>query len=152
MVSTGRTYSSRRSLIVGAIVNLLKTIDGTGDMVSNISNNVFPTLRFYDQMKEFPCLMVVAGPESRDYQTGGYRDRYLNVRIVMFLNQEEALSALDALLEDVESLIEDNGQLTYTDRRGNEQKTQDITVLSISTDEGILDPIAVGEMVLRVQY
>jgi len=149
---TARTYSTRRKSIVTALVNLFKRIDGTGSFVSNLNQNVSDYLRFFSDVKDFPALCVVAGSEDRQYQAGGYRDRYLSLRLVIFVSEENPLTKCEAILEDLETLIEDNGRLAYTDRQGNTQYTHDITVLSISTDEGTLDPISIGEMTIRVHY
>jgi hypothetical protein len=149
---TARTYSTRRKSIVTALVNLFKRIDGTGSFVSNLNQNVSDYLRFFSDVKDFPALCVVAGSEDRQYQAGGYRDRYLSLRLVIFVSEENPLTKCEAILEDLETLIEDNGRLAYTDRQGNTQYTHDITVLSISTDEGTLDPISIGEMSIRVHY
>ena len=59
---------------------------------------------------------------------------------------------MDKLLEDVETVIESNGRLAYTDRQGKQQFTLDIIVLSIDTDEGVLEPFGVAEMQLSVHY
>ena len=40
----------------------------------------------------------------------------------------------------------------YHDRNGLEQHTHQITIISIDTDEGVLDPLGVGEIVLEVRY
>ena len=149
---TARTYSTRRYAIVDAMVNLFKRIDGTGQYLSSLNGNVFSKLKFYDEVTDFPTVCVTASNESRQYQTGGYRDRYLEVRLMVFVNEENPLKKCEAILEDIETLIEDNGRLAYTDRQGQTQFTHDITILSISTDEGTLDPISIGEMTLRVHY
>ena len=39
-----RTYSTRRYAVVNALVELFKTINGTGLFTSNLSNNVFNKL------------------------------------------------------------------------------------------------------------
>ena len=54
--------------------------------------------------------------------------------------------------EDVETVIEENSQLTYKDRNNADQSTHQITVVSIDTDEGVLEPLAVGEMLVEVRY
>jgi hypothetical protein len=149
---TARTYSTRRYAVVNALVDLFKRINGTGSYLSNLNNNVFSKLKFFDEVTDFPTVCVTASNEERQYQTGGYRDRYLEVRLMVFVNEENPLSKCEAILEDIETLIEDNGRLAYTDRQGNTQYTHDITVLSISTDEGTLDPISIGEMTIRVHY
>jgi len=40
----------------------------------------------------------------------------------------------------------------YYDRMGLEQYTQQITVISIDTDEGVLGPLGVGEILIEVRY
>jgi hypothetical protein len=149
---TARIYSTRRYAIVDALVSLFKRIDGTGSYLSNLSQNVFNKLKFYDEVTDFPTICVTASNESRQYQAGGYRDRYLEVRLMVFVNEDNPLKKCEAILEDVETLVEDNGRLAYVDRQGQTQFTHDITILSISTDEGTLDPISIGEMTLRVHY
>ena len=59
---------------------------------------------------------------------------------------------MDALLEDVETVIEENSRIRYKDRNNVDQYTQQITVVSIDTDEGVLEPLGVGEIVLEVRY
>ena len=68
------------------------------------------------------------------------------------MNEEESVEALDNLLEDVETALEDNSRLQYKDRNGTTQTTQQITILSIDTDEGVLDPLGVGEILIEVRY
>ena len=63
-----------------------------------------------------------------------------------------AWGVLDKLLEDVETVIESNGRLPYIDRQGNQQYTLDIIILSIDTDEGVLEPYGVAEMQISVHY
>jgi hypothetical protein len=152
MVTTGRIYSSRRYAIVAALVELFKTIDGTGSFRSKVNNSVYPNLKYFDEVVDFPAICVTAAYETRNYQTGGYRDRFLDVRIMLFINEENPLDKCEALMEDVESLIEENGRLAYIDRDGATQYTQDITISSLSSDEGTLDPMSVGEINIRVQY
>lgn len=149
---TARTYSTRRYALVDSLVALFKQINGTGSYLSNLNQNVFSKLKFYDEVTDFPTVCVTASNESRQYQAGGYRDRYLEVRLMVFVNEENPLKKCEAILEDIETLVEDNGRLAYTDRQGTTQFTHDITILSISTDEGTLDPISIGEMSLRVHY
>jgi len=55
-------------------------------------------------------------------------------------------------LEDVETVLEDNSRLTYKDRNNADQYTQQITIVSIDTDEGVLEPMGVGEMLVEVRY
>ena len=147
-----RTYTSRRANILKALAEKLKDIDGSGAFLTDLQNNVHPRLKFWDEVVEFPAIHLNAGSETREYQGGGYKDRFLNITLRCYVKETDATAALDRLLEDVETVIEENGQLAYTDRQGNSQKTLDILIVSIETDEGVLEPFGVAEMLIQVHY
>ena len=147
-----REYTTRRLGIIAALVDRLKDIDGSGSFLSDVNENVSPRLKFWDEVEEFPAIHLNAGSESREYQGGGYKDRFLSVTLRCYVQAEDAVEALDELLEDVETVLEDNSRLTYIDRTGATQSTQQITIISIDTDEGVLEPLGVGEMLLEVRY
>jgi hypothetical protein len=147
-----RIYTSRRQEITKAIAEKLKEIDGTGEYLSNVYTNVEARLLFWDEINEFPAIHLNAGSEIRKYQGGGYKDRYLTITIRCYVKSENAVETLADLLEDVETVLEVNAQLEYYDRRGACQKVHQITILSIDTDEGVLEPLGVGEVLIQVQY
>ena len=152
MTSTARTYTSRRANIVNALADKFKTINGSGRMLSDVEDNVFPLLKFWDEVEEFPAIHLNAGSETREYQGGGYKDRFLAVTVRCYVNEENAQDALNALMEDVETVVEENSNLQYFDAQNNEFSVQQITVVSIDTDEGVLEPLGVGELVIEVRY
>lgn len=147
-----RDYTTKRQSIVNALVVKLKTIDGTSGFLSDVSDNVSPRLKFWDEVEDFPAVHLNAGQETREYQGGGFKDRYLNITVRCYVNEEDAVDALDKLLEDVETVIEGNSSLAYTDRQGATQATHQISIVSIDTDEGVLEPLGVGEILLEVRY
>tara|TARA_B100002019_G_scaffold283528_1_gene290031 strand:- start:458 stop:910 length:453 start_codon:yes stop_codon:yes gene_type:complete len=147
-----RTYTSRRSNIVEALAEKLKNIDGSGAFLTDVGNNVEPRLKFWDEVEDFPAIHLNAGAESREYQGGGYKDRFLSVTIRCYVNEDDAQYALNALMEDVETVIEENSNLQYFDKQNNEFNCQQITVVSIDTDEGVLEPLGVGELLVEVRY
>lgn len=147
-----RTYTTRRQGIVDAIVQKLNAIDGSGQYHTDLSDNISPRLKFWDEVEEFPAVHINAGREAREYLTGGVKNRFLTITLRCYVNEEDAVNALDALLEDVETVLEDNSGMTYTDKLGVSQGIQQITVLSIDTDEGVLEPMGVAEMVAEVRY
>jgi len=147
-----RQYTTRRLGIVESLVDLLKDIDGTGEFLSNLDQNVSPRLKFWDEVEEFPALHLNAGSETRQYQGGGHKDRFLSLTIRCYVKEEDSVAALDALLEDVETVLEENSRLRYKDRNNVDQYTQQITIISIDTDEGVLEPLGVAEMLLEVRY
>ena len=146
-----RAYTSRRAGITAALAEALSKIDGRGLFKQSVAETS-PRLKFWDEVEEFPAIHLNAGSETRQYQTGGYKDRFLNVTVRCYVNQEDSVAALDELLEDVETVLEENSKLLYHDRNGLEQHTHQITIISIDTDEGVLDPLGVGEIVLEVRY
>jgi|TARA_B100000123_G_C25698544_1_gene414299 hypothetical protein len=152
MSTTARTYTSRRSNIVEALATKLKDIDGSGAFLSDVANNVHPQLKFWDEVEDFPAIHLNAGSETREYQAGGYKDRFLSVTVRCYVNEDDAQSALNALMEDVETVIEENSNLQYFDKQNNEFNCQQITVVSIDTDEGVLEPLGVGELLIEVRY
>ena len=147
-----RTYTTRRSAIVDALVVNLKEINQTGDFLTDVFDNVHPRLKFWDEVDTFPALHLNAGSETREYQGGGYKDRFLNLTIRCYVKETDAVVALDKLLEDVETVVEANGRLAYIDKQGVTQHTHDIVIISIETDEGVLEPFGVGEVLLQVRY
>ena len=149
---TSRSYATRRSSIVKALAEKLKIINGTGAFHTNLYDNVEPRLLFWDEVTDFPAVHLNAGSESRMYQGGGYKDRFLNLTLRCYVNEENAQDALSALLEDVETVIEDNSNLEYRDKLNVKHNTHQITIVSIDTDEGVLEPLGVAEMQVEVRY
>ena len=149
---TSRTYASKRANIVNSLVDKLKTINGQGAFLTDVGENVHPRLKFWDEIDEFPALHLNAGSETRDYRTAGVRDRFLTITIRCYGQDEDAQEALNELMEDVETVLEDNSRLSYTDKLNAVHYTQQITVISIDTDEGVLEPLGVGEVTIEVRY
>lgn len=147
-----RDYTSRRLNIIEALATKLKTIDGSGQFLTDVNENVQPRLLFWDEIQEFPAINLNAGPETREYQGGGYKDRFMSVTIRCYVNEEDAQAALNALMEDIETVLEENSALEYKDRLNRSYKTQQITIISIDTDEGVLEPLGVGEILIEVRY
>ena len=58
----------------------------------------------------------------------------------------------EELLEDVETVLEDNDPLEYFDSNNIKQSTAQTTILSIDTDEGVLEPLGIGEIVCEIRY
>ena len=152
MMANERLYTSRRMNIVEALVVKLKDIDGSGAYLTDVNENVEPRLKFWDEIEEFPALHLNAGSETREYQAGGYKDRYLSVTVRCYVSQEDAQEALNALMEDVETVLEQNSYLEYVDAQNKTYNTQQITIVSIDTDEGVLEPLGIGDILIEVPY
>ena len=150
--SSTRQYTTRRQNIVNAIVDALETIDGSGSYHSAL-HTIEPRLKFWDEVTEFPSVHLNAGRETRTYDGGGFKFRYLTITLRCYVeDNEDSVGALDALLEDIETVLEAKDPLTYYDKNGVTQKTVKTSILAIDTDEGVLDPLGVGEIAIEVQY
>ena len=149
---TQRNFATRRQSVVAALVEKLKEINGTGQFLSDVDNNVQPRLKFWDEVDQFPAVHLNAGSETREYLGAGQRHRFLSITIRCYVRSEDSVDELDRLLEDVETVIETHSALKYTDRLGAEHTTHQITIVSIDTDEGVLEPLGVGEVLIEVRY
>jgi hypothetical protein len=149
MTAINRT---RRSSIVEALEDKLKAISLANDYSTDLGQQVYPRMKFWDEISEFPCVCLVAGPETIVHQGGGMKDRYLDVTLRAYVNEEDSIVALERLLEDIELIIDRNGRLAYVDSSGNLGYTRDIIITLIDTDQGALAPLGVGEMSLQVKY
>ena len=151
--TTARAYSTRRRSIVGAIADkLYENLNGAAPFRRAVQR-VEPRLRFWDEVQDFPAIQVGAGQETREYEGGGFRFRFLRITIRCYVNDnDDVILALEELLEDVETVLEDNDPLTYTDSTGTSQTTAKTTIISVDTDEGVLEPLGVGEVIIEVQY
>lgn len=141
---------SRRTSILKAIVEKLKLIDGEAPYNTNIFSNAYPILKFWDEVNDFPCVYGSSGSETREYHPSGFTWAYLGITLKMYCKGEDAQIELEQLLEDIETVITNNRTIVYDIDKNYE--TTEILVVSITTDEGLLAPYAIGEINLQVRY
>jgi hypothetical protein len=141
---------SRRTSIVKALAEKFKLINGTGVYKTNLSGNAYAKLKFWDEVQDLPAVYMSPGSESREYLPGDFTWGYLGISIKAYCKGEDSQQLLENLLEDLETSIDQNRVLTYDAALGYE--TTEILISSITTDEGLLAPYAVGEINLQVRY
>ena len=137
-----------RSAITNAVITELKKIDGTGDYSVDFANNVTNKLIFWDEVNDFPFVSVVPGNETREYHSGGFKWGHLGINIRAYVHGEEPLDELEKVLYEIETQLDADQTITYDTGKTTEQ----ITVLSIATDEGLLAPYGVGEITCEIRY
>jgi hypothetical protein len=146
-------YRTKRRKIVDAVVDKIKLINGQHPYNSNVFNNVKGKMLFLDEIEEYPKVCVVAGDEVREYQTAGFKWRFLSLTIRAYVrNEEDAQEELATLFEDIEKIIDENDALVYDTSIVPNGKTTSMTVESIGTDEGVIAPLGIGEMSVTVRY
>ena len=147
------TYRTARRKITDALVERIKEIDGNHPFNSNVFNNAHAGMVFLDQIQEYPKLCVVPGDETREYQPGEFKWRFLQLDVRVYVeDQEDPQEVLALLMEDIERVIDNNDVLTYDDTVSPALTTTSLTVTSITTDEGVLTPLGIGEMTLECRY
>jgi hypothetical protein len=141
---------SRRTSIIKAITQKLNLINGTAPYKVNLFQNAYAKLRFWDEVKDFPSIYLTPGTEMREYHPGDFTWGFLGVAIKVYCHGEDSSQQLEDLLADVELCIDNNRQVVYDTT--NNYSTTEILIQSITTDEGLLAPYAVGEVNLQVRY
>jgi hypothetical protein len=142
---------SRRTSIVNAFAEKFKIINGTGSYKTNLYNNSFSKLKFWDEVSDFPCVYIVAGSETREYMPAAFAWGFLNISLKIYTKGEDSQQLLENLLEDIELVVDNlKGSLIYDTT--NNYETAEISITSITTDEGLLSPWSVGEINLLVRY
>jgi len=139
---------SARSSIANALVDKLKTIDGTGTFQTNIFSNAFVMHKFWDECNDFPSIYIVPGTETREYMPAAFKWGYLTISLKCYVKGETPVQDLENLLEDIEKVLDTNRVLVYDTNK----ETTEILITSIVTDEGLLVPYGVGEVTLNVRY
>lgn len=147
-----RKHTTRRRAIVEALSEKLEGINGSAPFRTSVAK-VERRLKFWDEVDEFPTIHVGAGAETREYEGAGFRFRFLRITVRCYVSSDDdVILALEELLEDVESVLEDNDPLEYTDSTGASQSTVQTTIATVDTDEGVLEPLGVGEITCEIRY
>ena len=141
---------SRRTSILKAVIAKLQLINGVAPYKSNVFNNAYPKLKFWDEVNDFPSIYATAGSEAREYLPSNFTWCYLGIALKLYTKGEDAQQLLEDLLEDVEKVVDNNRVLVYD--VANNYETTEILITSITTDEGLLFPYAVGEINLQVRF
>jgi hypothetical protein len=146
-------YRTARKKIVDALVEQIKEIDGNHPFNSNVFNNVHSGMLFLDQIQEYPKVCVVSGDETREYQPGEFKWRFLSLDIRVYVeDQDDPQEVLALLMEDIERVLDNNDVLTYDDTVSPNLTTTSLTLQSLSTDEGVLTPLGIGEITIECRY
>ena len=142
---------TKRVQIVKALAEVFKTIDGTAPYVTNLQGLSFAKLKFWDEINDFPSVYLSPGTELREYHPADFAWGMLGVCVKVYCKDEDlAQEQLEQLLGDIETCVDLNRRLVYDTT--NNYETAEILIDSITTDEGLLAPYAVGEINLQVRY
>lgn len=152
--------STHRTSIVSAMVDLIKEeMNGTqtDKYYTNIYDNVSDSILHFDEITDFPFISIAKGPESPEYQPGGFRWNFLDLYARVYVRgNDDGDEQLEKLLTDLKTFIDTTESFTYNitkpDGSVTEKRVTEINWVEIGTDEGLLKPDAFGEIRLRVRY
>jgi len=140
---------SYRSKIINKLVDTIsEDVNAIDPYNSDLRDRVYNKLKFWDEVNDFPSIHINAGQETRDYLPGGFKWGHLLASIRIYVKSEYPEEELEKIFEDIETIIDGNGNLEYDTNKF----TEDMQILSINTDEGLLAPIGVGEMTIKIMY
>jgi|TARA_R110001592_G_C13042759_1_gene739441 hypothetical protein len=146
-------YRTARKKIAEALANKLKEINGQHPYNSNVADNVKAKMLFLDEIEQYPKVCVVNGNESREYQPGEFKWRFLSIGIRVYVrNENDTQEELALLLEDIERVIDNNDTLVYDDTVSPHRSLTEMVIDSITTDEGVIAPLGIGEIAITVRY
>ena len=139
---------SNRSKITTAFVDLFNNNLNGVDYDSNIYKKAINKLKFWDEINQYPHMSVVAGQEYREYLPANFKWGFLQIKLYIYVKNENAREQIEGFLEDIEALLDANNDLEYYTNKTIEE----ISILSIDTDEGLLHPVGVGELQIQIRY
>lgn len=139
---------SARADIKNTLVTKLKEINGTGVYTSNLYKNVIGKLKYWDEVDDFPFVCVTVSREDRQYLPGNFKWGILSVPIWIYIESEDSEKKIEDIFTDIETMIDANQELEYSTGKF----TEDISIISLTTDEGLMDPLRIGEILLQVRY
>ena len=139
---------SARTKIVNALVEKFKLINGSSPYRSNLFGNVSNKLKFWDEIHDYPFVCMSAGDETREYLPAGFKWGFLNITIRIYVQDEDPTTKLEEIFEDIEYVLDNNNSLEYSTNR----TTTEISILQIMSDEGVMAPLGIGEVLIQVRY
>lgn len=142
---------SARSKITDTLVSKLKGISKANGYNSDLFENVGKSQKFLDEIPDYPYICVSPTVEQRDYLPAGFKWGWLQLLIRIHVqNEDDPLTELENLLDDVEKIIDDNIYMVYDTT--NNRQVQDMRLINITTDQGLLAPYAVADATVIAQY
>lgn len=145
--------SKRNNIIENIITNLklingeVSTFDAGYTYSQSVFNNVFRGFKFFDSINDFPSIYVLGGVEQRIYNSANLVEGILPVSVRIFHKSDNSRQELNDLLDDIEHII-------YNIPDNPDQGVEDITIESMSNDEGLFESegYGYGELTIIVRY
>jgi hypothetical protein len=110
---------------------------------------VYRGYKFIDEINDFPSIYVVAGSETRNYQTTGTTQSQLVISLRGYVYDEE----YELINENYGNITSDLEHVIYNlPRTHSDYQILDVIIQSINTDEGLLTPYGIVELQILISY
>lgn len=157
LLETEGLMSARSAIPKALAEGMAAAINGSAPYVENLYGNVINKVTHFEDIQNFPTVGITPGPESRVDQPSNFTLCYVDIYIRIYVkNNNDAQAELERIISDIETYVDDNQRLQYsvdTPLGGSDTDfTISNSIASIATDEGLLEPLALGEIVLQVEY
>jgi len=121
--------------------NIIKTVVSE---LTSLTLNVHRRFLYLEEINDFPTIILFAGDESRKYLGAGQKEGafLLNIRGYLFTD-ENSLDDAEDLANEIDSVIRNMSKI---------DNLIDMRVLTINTDEGILSPYGMCNLLVEVVY
>jgi len=137
-----------RAKIPNALIEKFKEIKIVNGFEFNLPDSyIINTFKFWDDVTTFPFVMVIPGVEKRERLPSNFTWIFLEVIIKVYVKNSDSVQELEKVLGAITNVIENNTELNY-----GAGETCDIEITETATDEGLLNPLGVGEIRLTVRY
>lgn len=124
---------------------------------TNIDNQVTGRNLYPQDIEYFPTVTIALGPETVEYQPAGFRWNFLTLFFRAYVHSEdETEERTEELIQDIKNFIDRNETISYNEIKpdGSTQvyEATQMSIQEITTDEGVLRPIGIGEIRVRIRY
>jgi hypothetical protein len=143
---------SNRTKINNFVIDQLRRIDGYSspfdplyNFKANLNTNVYKGLKYLDEINDFPAVYVTSSTEQRIYNTKNNTESLVYTTIRCYVKSDDAELQLNNIIQDIEHII-------YSMKPPADLSSLDITIDSILTDSGLLNPYGMAEIFLSSRF
>lgn len=149
-----------RTSIAQALVDRISTqMDGSQpeEYFNNLYGNVSRQTLKFEEIREFPYVAIHIGTETGQYLPSAQQWMFLELPIIVYDKEKTDIQEqLEKLIADIKTVIDTGGNLEYTVSKPNGStfhcEAADMSITSVSTDEGLLAPYGLAEINVTVKY
>lgn len=105
--------------------------------------SVFSRFKYMDEINDFPSVCLHTNLNTKIFDQTNEYGGYLTINIRCYVHNEDAIGECDTLLQNIEEIIHE---------LNNRELFEDIRIKSIDSDEGLVTPFGIADIVLEVRY